>query len=164
MKSVKILYLVRHAKSSWEHDLPDYKRPLKNRGIKDANLISNHLKILDLSPDLILTSGAQRAKSTAEIFIKNLKLENKDFIINDDLYDFSGDSVLSVLQHQSNFIDKLLVFGHNYAFTNIANSMGSIAIESLTTSGFVEIHFEENKWSNIKKGVTKTILFPKHLK
>ncbi len=34
---MKNLYLVRHAKSSWEYDLTDHERPLNKRGFKDAN-------------------------------------------------------------------------------------------------------------------------------
>ncbi|WP_299892247.1 histidine phosphatase family protein [uncultured Lacinutrix sp.] len=164
MKGIKILYLVRHAKSSWEYDLPDFKRPLKQRGHNDAILISNHLKSVILKPDLILSSGAERAKITAQIFIKNLEFETVNFEIDNDIYDFSGASLLNVLKSCDNSIDKLLIFGHNYALTNIANSLGSIAIDNITTSGFVEIHFDENRWKNIKKGETKKILFPKDLK
>ena len=57
-----------------------------------------------------------------------------------------------------------MIFGHNYALTNIANSYGSVAIDNITTSGFVEINFNTDSWSKIKNGVTKTIVFPKQLK
>lgn len=163
-KSNKVLYLVRHAKSSWKYDLRDFDRPLKKRGFNDANLISNHLKTFSLSPDLIISSGAERAKTTAKIFIENLNLKKVNFLINNEVYDFSGQSLLNVLKSCNNSIDKLLIFGHNSALTNIANAYGSKAIDNITTSGFVEIHFATDKWENIKKGETKTILFPKHLK
>ncbi|WP_290470797.1 histidine phosphatase family protein [Lacinutrix sp. MedPE-SW] len=163
-KSVKRLYLVRHAKSSWKYDLPDFDRPLKKRGFNDAKLVSNHLKTFSLSPDLIISSGANRAKTTADIFVENLNLKSVNFIINNDVYDFSGESLLSVLKSCDKNIDKLLIFGHNYALTNIANTYGNTYIENITTSGFVEIHFNIDSWSQIKKGETKTILFPKHLK
>lgn len=164
MKSVKILYLVRHAKSSWEHDLPDFKRPLKQRGFNDAKMISSHLKSLISMPDIILSSGAERAMATAQIFIKNLGFETVNLRIDNAIYDFSGESLLNVLKSCDDSIDKLLIFGHNYALTNIANSLGDVSIANITTSGFVEIHFEENSWKNIKKGETKKILFPKDLK
>jgi len=164
MKSVKILYLIRHAKSSWEHNLEDFERPLKKRGINDANLVSKYLITSSIKPNLILSSGAKRARNTADIFVKNLNLEGIEFKINNAIYDFSGEGLLNVLSTCENSIDELMVFGHNYALTNIANRLGSIAIDNITTSGFVEIHFEANSWSNIKNGITKRIVFPKHLK
>ena len=68
---MKTLILVRHAKSSWEHHFIDHERPLSLRGFKNAEMISNELKS-QINPDLIVSSEAVRAKTTAEIFIKNL--------------------------------------------------------------------------------------------
>ena len=69
MPTTKTLYLIRHAKSSWDdHDLSDFQRTLNNRGLKDAPLIVKFLKGNNIVPDLIITSPAVRALSTAEIF------------------------------------------------------------------------------------------------
>jgi phosphohistidine phosphatase len=64
MKSVLIL---RHAKSSWKHpELSDHDRPLNKRGKRDAPIMGRLLKKEDLVPDIIMTSTAIRARSTAE--------------------------------------------------------------------------------------------------
>ena len=74
IKRKKVIYLVRHAKSCWKNQLPDFERPINKRGRLDANLVSNYLKNSILFPDLILCSAAMRTRLTSEIFIKNLEL------------------------------------------------------------------------------------------
>ncbi|HRW98914.1 MAG TPA: histidine phosphatase family protein, partial [Cyclobacteriaceae bacterium] len=54
---MKILYVVRHAKSSWEDlDLSDFDRPLNERGERDAPKMGRRLKEREITPDLMLSS------------------------------------------------------------------------------------------------------------
>jgi phosphohistidine phosphatase len=161
---MKVLYLVRHAKSSWKYNLEDHRRPLKKRGIEDVFLMCNSLKISILLPDLVLSSDAVRAKTTAELFIANLELNSIDFLLVKNLYDFSGNGLMNVIKSCNDSIDKLMVFGHNYAITNFVNAYGSKVIDNVPTCGYVEIHFEINSWEKLKKGVTVKTVFPKDLK
>ena len=100
---MKNLYLIRHAKSSWKLPLDDHKRPLKKRGISDAILVSEHLKNLVPKPDVLLTSDAKRASSTAIYFKKAFDIKSDCFLINKSLYDFQGKNVLSVIKGLNNF-------------------------------------------------------------
>ncbi|MEJ6791584.1 MAG: histidine phosphatase family protein [Lacinutrix sp.] len=159
---MKTLLLVRHAKSCWKNNLPDFDRPIKKRGIKDANLISKDLA--DLSPDIILCSAANRTRLTADIFIKNLSLENVNIKYLKDLYDFSGEALIEVIQTIDNSCNTVMVFGHNYALTNFVNTFGNKYVDNVTTSGFVKINFDIKSWKNLSKGKTEKIVFPKHLK
>ena len=69
---MKTIYIVRHAKSSWEYqEIKDMDRPLKKRGINDAYLVSSILKEKILKPDAFITSSAIRALSTAVVFCNN---------------------------------------------------------------------------------------------
>ena len=62
---MKNLYLIRHAKSSWDDPLQDdFDRPLNDRGMRDAPRMGKRLKEKDLHPDMILSSPANRALST----------------------------------------------------------------------------------------------------
>ncbi|WGD34656.1 histidine phosphatase family protein [Olleya sp. YS] len=160
----KIIQFVRHGKSSWEFDVPDHDRPLKNRGVNDAKLVCNHLEANFLYPDAIYSSTANRAKSTAKLFVDNLKLNSTQFELKKQLYDFSGEAVLKIIKSCDDSISILMIFGHNYALTNLCNSLGNISIDNVTTSGFVQIEFETDSWKNIKNGTTTKIVFPKHLK
>lgn len=161
---MKQLYLVRHAKSSWEYDVPDYERPLKTRGINDANLVSNHLKPIIELPDLVITSHAVRAETTARIFITNLGIDEQFVTVDHDVYDFSGYNLVEVIKSCPNTIQTLMVFGHNHAFTWFVNTYGNTPIDNVPTSGFTHIEFNITHWQNLKQGVTKQTVFPKQLK
>ena len=160
----KILQFIRHSKSSWQFDVDDHDRPLKKRGVNDAVLIAKHLQTKILKPDVIFCSSAQRTKSTAMLFVDNLELKNVKFEVKKSLYDFSGSSVLKTIKNCDDSVSIIMLFGHNFALTNLCNSLGNIAIDNVTTSGFVQIEFDQNSWKNIQNGKTTKIVFPKHLK
>ena len=125
-------------------------------------MISNELKS-QINPDLIVSSEAVRAKTTAEIFIKNLNLNFKKFNLNDDLYDFSGDSLIRVIKNCNDTVDELMIFGHNNAITNFVNSYGDISIDNVPTCGVTIISFEIDRWKDLKRGRTIKTLFPRDL-
>lgn len=157
------IILVRHAKSSWQYHVSDHERPLKTSGINDIDIISKEF-VGKVNPDLILSSDALRAKTTAEIFIANLNIDLKKIIFNHDLYDFSGADLIKTIKQCSNSVKELMIFGHNNAITNFANSYGTKIIDNVPTSGVVIIAFEIPNWKALKKGQTIQTLFPKDLK
>ena len=161
---MKNLYLVRHAKSSWEYDLSDHERPLNKRGYKDANLVSNHLKSSIELPDLVISSDAVRAKTTATIFVENLGISKDIFKLDHSLYDFSGSQLKEVIQNCDDSINTLMVFGHNHAMTYFVNMFGNMHIGNVATSGFAHIQFDIDSWKDLKKGITIQKVFPKQLK
>tara|TARA_R110002096_G_scaffold236941_2_gene427722 strand:+ start:596 stop:1081 length:486 start_codon:yes stop_codon:yes gene_type:complete len=161
---MKQLILVRHAKSSWKHDVIDHERPLKNRGFNDAEIVSNYLKNSALNVDLVLSSDAMRAKTTAGIFISNLEINEEIFNLNHDLYDFSGENLVKTIKQCDDKITNLMVFGHNHAITAFVNTFGNTYINNVPTSGVVVIEFKINSWKNLNKGKTTKIVFPRDLK
>ena len=95
---MKTIYIVRHAKSSWEYQgIKDMDRPLKKRGINDAYLVSSILKEKILKPDAFITSSAIRALSTAVVFCNNFGFPLSRLKINKSLY--------------INFISRLQILG-----------------------------------------------------
>jgi hypothetical protein len=84
---MKTLFLIRHAKSSWDDTaLPDKDRPLDDRGRRDAPKMGKRLAKRDVKPDLILSSPARRALTTAEVIAKKLDYKLKDIVVDDRLY------------------------------------------------------------------------------
>lgn len=161
---MKQLILMRHGKSSWDYDASDKDRPLKERGINDAHLVSKTFKIHAPQMDFIYSSPAIRALHTSMIFVRNLDFDLSNFSINNELYDFSGDSVERFVHRLDNNLKTVAIFGHNYAFTSLANTWGDQYIENVPTAGLVHITFGVDDWSKISKGITKQMVFPKHLK
>ena len=161
---MKKLILVRHAKSSWKHNVIDHERPLNNRGLEDAHLVSKYFSTFKIMPDLLISSDANRAKTTAEIFISTLNISNKIVQYNHEVYDFSGEMLTRTIKSCSKSIDCLMVFGHNHAVTDFANSYGNKIIDNIPTCGVVVIDFETSDWNDIKHGNTIEIISPKDLK
>ncbi len=62
----RTLIAVRHAKSSWDHDVDDHDRPLSGRGRRDADALGRVLMERALTPDLVLCSTAARTRETWE--------------------------------------------------------------------------------------------------
>lgn len=161
---MKTLYLVRHAKSSWEFDVSDRERPLKKRGLNDAEAMALAISDRIPKPDLLLTSPANRAHTTALFFKEAFDLPDGQFEIIEDLYDFGGSDVLNVIRACASNVNSLMVFGHNHAFTSLANTLGNNNIYNLPTCGFVMIQADINNWKDFTSGETKFTLFPKEIR
>ena len=161
---MKTIYLVRHAKSSWEFNVGDIDRPLSRRGINDANLLTKEVLKYQIQPDAIYSSPANRALSTCKIFIKNLDFDDNLLSIKEKLYDFGGRQVADFIYNLDDSLDTVMIFGHNHAFTEIANKFGDEFIDNVPTCGLVLLQFNVDSWKNIDKGHTKKTLFPRHLK
>ena len=161
---MKTLYFIRHAKSSWKHPVGDRQRPLKKRGVNDALQVSKLVSQTIVKPQLIITSDALRAQCTATYFKDAFELENDTFMVNSELYDFSGQQVMKLIKELKNTQDCVMLCGHNHAFTSIVNILGSTGIDNVPTCGFVAITFDVDKWSEITTGTTVKTVFPRDLK
>ncbi|MFO8148580.1 MAG: SixA phosphatase family protein [Bacteroidota bacterium] len=161
---MKRLILVRHGKSSWEHNLEDEQRPLKKRGFKDGELVSTAFQEFAEYPLIIWSSPAVRALETAKIFKKILNIKDEHFFIKPSLYTFSSRDLFSQIQHCDPEIENLMVFGHNPAMTVLVNDLGDKAFVSIPTTGLTVIDFKTNSWKDLKDGKTILNLFPKNLR
>jgi phosphohistidine phosphatase len=161
---MKTLYFTRHAKSSWKHDTIDHQRPLKKRGFMDATLVSKVVAGSMPIPDLMITSDAVRAKTTAQYFKEAYAIKKINFIENAALYDFSGQQVMQIIKELDDSLNCVMLFGHNHAFTSIVNMLGNLYIKNLPTCGFVAIKFDTDTWSKITTGTTIKTVFPRDLK
>ncbi|PWH82868.1 histidine phosphatase family protein [Algibacter marinivivus] len=161
---MKKIILVRHAKSSWKFNVIDHQRPLKTRGYNDAEIISKSLKGEAIIVDKLVSSDAVRAKTTAEIFINNLNIDESIIEFNNDLYDFSGEKLIKVIKNIDDTTNNLMIFGHNHAITAFVNTFGTKYIDNVPTSGVVIIEFDIVNWSDLKQGITVKTLFPRDFK
>jgi len=161
---MKKLILVRHAKSSWDEDVKDHDRGLEVRGFTDAGLVSLKFKDFQLIPDKVISSTAKRAKTTAQIFLKNLEIDSAKLELNKKLYDFSGESLIKTIKEIPDNFNVLMIFGHNNALTDFVNTFGDMSIENVPTSGLVVIEFLAESWKHIYKGQTLKVIFPRDLR
>ncbi|HXJ98507.1 MAG TPA: phosphoglycerate mutase family protein [Gelidibacter sp.] len=161
---MKTIVLIRHAKSSWDENVGDIKRSLSSRGFSDANLVSKAFKTYHFYPDAVYSSPANRALTTCTIFMENLGLPTNKLFVEDVLYDFGGNQVRRFINSLDDHFDKIMIFGHNHAFTSLANSFGDVYIDNLPTSGLAMIDFDNDHWKDLSHGKTRIVLTPKDFK
>ena len=157
---MKTLYLIRHAKSDWSIDhLLDIDRPLNERGYGDANKMSLILKEKKIIPDLIISSPAVRAISTALIFCRALNYDPKAIVINKHLYDTSVKEYIQVISKIDNTHKIVLIFGHNPTITNTANTLTSVLAVEMPTCAVAGIHSNVLNWESFSKNINSLTLF-----
>ncbi|WP_440881787.1 SixA phosphatase family protein [Tenacibaculum sp. C7A-26P2] len=160
---MKTIYIVRHAKSSWEYDgVKDIDRPLKKRGIKDAHLISKILAKKIKKPDVFVSSSANRALHTAVIFCENLDYPLSNLQIKRQLYSFSDGYLVKTVKALDDGFNSAIIFSHDHGINTFVNKFGNKPIAHVPTCGLIGIQFNEKHWKNIKKGTTILVDFPKY--
>jgi len=160
---MKNLILFRHGKSRWDENVADQFRSLNDKGISRTKLSAHKLnELLEFEPQYVFSSVANRAKQTCEI-AQSIFFPKIEVKYDKELYTFSHKALKNWIKALDNSLDHAIIFGHNPAFTDIAYDFGSEFIMNIPTSGIVWIEFENEKWSEIIKGTTKHIIFPKEL-
>jgi phosphohistidine phosphatase len=111
---MKALYLLRHAKSSWDDPArPDHERPLAGRGRKAGTAIGRYLADNGIAPQLVLCSTAKRARQTLERL--GAAIAGADIHYEDALYDASATQLLERLRAVEHGVESVLLVGHNPA-------------------------------------------------
>lgn len=160
---MKTWVMVRHAKSSWEFDLPDRERPLADRGVHDAILVGQELNKHNLHIDQVFSSPAKRAFDTALLMVSELGLSTENIQIEDKLYDFMGEQALGFVRSLPDDLRTMMTFGHNNACNHIAQSLGNYTNANILTATAVIFHFDVSLWSDIQQCDCTSIL-PKTLR
>jgi len=158
---MKKIMLIRHSKSSWDFPIKDFDRQLTDEGIQKAILVAQKTKEYIPTDFMIWSSSANRASSTAKIFVATWNLTNTNITFLDALYTFDLRKLEEIVKSCPNENNNLILFGHNDAITDFVNKFGDIFIDNVPTAGFVSIIFETNNWNTITKGKTDKVLFPR---
>ena len=157
---MKTLFLVRHAKSSWDYpDLSDADRPLNKRGERDAPEMGRRLRKRGISPDVMLTSPANRAQSTCEIIADAIKFPHDSIKIKESIYHAGEGTLLKVIKNLGDDSESAMIFGHNPGFTYLANRLANESIDNIPTCGVFSCSFEVDSWQQVEFGKGKTLFF-----
>jgi len=162
-KNHKILYIVRHAKSSWDYDnIADVDRPLKVKGIKSAYEIAGKIRLKNNLPELILSSPANRALHTAMIFTRVFDMPASQVQIDEGFYESSVRYCIDKIRTTDDSVNTLMVFGHNPDFTELANQFLKESLSDLPTTGTVKLEFSGDSWKTIDKStlISHSFIFP----
>lgn len=164
--AMKTLFLVRHAKSSWDDpSLRDFDRPLNARGKKDAPKMGKRLRKKNVLPNLIISSPAKRARSTAKRIARELGYDISGIQLEESLYHAEPETIAHVIAQLPDAIQTVMVVGHNPGLTDFANQYIQVRIDNIPTCGVVAAQFAIQSWKDITqaKGKLKFFDYPKQV-
>lgn len=157
---MKTLYLLRHAKSSWDDPtLKDFERPLARRGINDVPVMANRFLKRGDTVDCIISSPAMRARTTARLVADTIDYPSEDIISNPELYFAGAGMFLKAASQVDESCESAMLVGHNPAITDFANLMVNAGIHNIPTCGLVELSLPIDQWSQIQSGEATLVTF-----
>lgn len=156
----KNLLLIRHAKSGWDDLLlPDFQRPLNERGLKNAPEMARRMIKRELIPKQIISSPALRALTTSQIFASEFKINQSEIIQEAEIYEAHAQTLLEVVNNLDNSSNFTALFGHNPGLSNLANYLCNNASFELPTCGMILLKFPFDAWEMISRDTAELILF-----
>ena len=163
---MRTLYLIRHAKSSWDNPgLRDFNRPLNERGFREAPLMAQLLSSQGVRPDLLVSSPAKRALTTALFFAEQFGINENDVLREQDIYEAAPGEILRIISYLPDSARVVCLFGHNPTFTEVANLFSENFIDNVPTCGIVQIESDAEHWNTLYEGNSrvKARFFPKEV-
>ena len=162
---MKTIILVRHAKSSWEDfKVPDFDRPLNDRGRRDAPVMAERLKGRGVLPALLVSSTAKRAQKTAKLFAEVLGFEKEAILLKDELYLAEPDAFETVIAGLDDRYSSVAIYAHNPGITAFANRARVADIDDMPTCAMFAYTADAGTWAEVAKAPKKFLFFetPKH--
>ena len=162
---MKTLFLLRHAKSSWKDDnLDDIDRPLKKRGLGDAQMIGKVIRQKEISFDQIVSSPAERAKQTTQLVAMSAGSQ-AEIKYDERIYEAGMRRLLTLISRLDNAANSVLLVGHNPGFEELLKTLTGEA-HSMPTAALAGIEFELDDWSQVKArtGKLTLLLTPRELR
>ncbi|MDE3251667.1 MAG: histidine phosphatase family protein [Bacteroidota bacterium] len=149
---MKQLFIIRHAKSSWS--LPgqdDFDRPLNDRGRRDAPMMAERLLAKKIDIDLIVSSPANRALTTAGFFADAYRLDKTHQKTVRSLYHASPSVFYEVIRSLDDGFQSVALFSHNPGITAFVNELSDARIDNMPTCGVFAIRSAIDHWKDFPK-------------
>jgi len=145
---MKTVYLLRHAKSSWDNSLlTDKERPLNQRGLRDAPEMGARFAGRGEAVDLVLTSPAERARTTARLFGEACGYSAAEIVVEPDLYFSGSGSIEDLILSRDDQLRSIMLVFHNPDITHFANSIDyGVHFDNVPTCGLIKIVSDIAQW------------------
>ncbi|MFT5122966.1 MAG: phosphohistidine phosphatase [Kiritimatiellia bacterium] len=163
---MKRITWVRHAKSSWaEDEQRDHDRPLNKRGLHDAPEMGRRLAAREVQPDVVISSSAVRAMTTARLVVEALGLDPTSIKAEPRMYLADVDKMLGVLAELPPEVGHAMIFWHNPGITDAGRFLVNMPVLNIPTCGVLCADFEVSAWSGIgaTRGVEVFYDYPKQV-
>ena len=147
---MKTLYILRHGqKDDSNINEYDFDVKLTSKGKEDSKKIGQKLKEKNIMPDLIVSSPAMRARTTAQIVADEINY-SKNIMFNEVIYQAFLNEILESITYTFDTVDTLLIVGHNPSLTALAISFVGYK-EDLKMANAIRIDFDCNSWTSIDR-------------
>jgi len=162
---MKLLSILRHAKSSWsDSSLPDHDRPLNKRGLRDAPRMGDLIREKGLVPEAILSSTALRARDTALAVAAATGFPD-EVRFTRSLYGAGPDAYLDALSALPDDFEHALVVGHNPGLEElVARVVG--APHTMPTAALAVVELPIESWrelDSLPQGSLRVLWRPREL-
>lgn len=160
----KLIFIIRHAKSSWQNNLRDFDRPLNDRGLRDAPIMAKIFKGLLVGETGIVSSPAQRALITSGIFHEISGISEK-IIYDENLYYGDEEDYLNAINDAPENWNSIAVFGHNPKIEFFSRNIKDSYMEDIPTCAIMQFSTHLPTWDKIEWKDIKYIshFFPKEI-
>ena len=153
------LYLLRHAKSSWDDaDLADFDRPLDARGERAAAAMAVYCRQIGLAPDRVLCSPSCRTRATWA----RLRAEIPDLpaaAFPKAAYEADRETLAGLLASAPADAASILLIGHNPGLQDLAvwlangpKALKDALAEKLPTGALVILDIDGDDWASLGEG------------
>ena len=149
---VKRIYVLRHGKSDWSSEYEaDHDRPLKGRGVRAARLMGRFLAATGREPDVVVSSSAVRALTTARLAAEAGNW-GCDVRVEPDLYGASRTRVLQEIRSLDTTIDSVLIVGHQPTCSDVVGSLIGSGEIRFPTAAMACIDVPTARWDAVEFG------------
>ena len=154
---MKTLLVLRHAKSSWnDASLDDHERPLNPRGRRDAPRMGDLLRDSRLIPDVIITSDAVRAPTTA-LAVAEAAGYGRDLVVDPQLYHANPEDIVTVLQSATASARTVMIVGHNPGLEEFVEQLTGES-HDLPTAALVQLALPIESWRKLTPATRATLV------
>jgi len=158
----KTLFLLRHARAiEKQAGQQDIDRELSSIGLQNSTRMGMYLNDQPNGFDIILSSPANRATTTAMLLAEQMKYDTHKVHVNPEIYEASVRTLLRVVNQLKNEWNTVLIVGHNPSITYLAEYLTKSEIGDMTTCGLASIGFHVDQWEEVSEG-TGDLLFYQH--
>lgn len=148
---MKHLLIIRHAKSSWSDPaLPDFDRPLNERGKQDAPQMAQRLLAKSISIDAFISSPAKRARKTAALFAAEYQVDKDKILLIPELYHASPANFFEAIAQSPEQANTIAVFSHNPGITEFVNLLTEVRIDDMPTCAIFGVQVSAETWKQFR--------------
>lgn len=149
------LLLLRHGKSDWAASYgADRDRPLAPRGVEAAERMGRFLSAIELVPDVVLSSPAVRARTTAALAAEAGGWD-VSIVIQEALYSGGGQAVVDAVRSQASSAGIVLIAGHEPTWSGLVGGLTGGSHFRFPTAALACVAFEAVSWAGLDWGVAE---------